>query len=284
MHCCSCRYSPSSFSNVLTVGGTQRNDGLYNTFFFGTNFGSCVDIFAPAQRVRSAYYTGPDSYAVLDGTSQATPLVSGAAAVYWSMLTDNANASDVKNTLLNTCSRGKLNIAASVPSAFRQQTVNCLLHIKKIKLPKKTLLPPAQKVYHNVSSGKLETLIKEMEQGKYALSYLQNYHIPGNDIQYSCIFTNMKNKFKTFVFTTEQNLRETEDRLRPKGFRIVFIQDLPSKKFVAVLARNAKHKFTVDFRVTSESIQKIHRDRTATDDMTLFSTSVVLNTEQDDIL
>ena len=274
-----CRYSPSSFTNVLTVGGTRRTDELYNTFIYGSNYGSCVNIFAPAQRVQSAYYTGPNSYATLDGTSQATPLVSGAAAVYWNTLSGNAVASQVKNILLSTCSKGQLNIAASVPSPFNQQTTNCLLYIQNAP-------SPSQKIYHKVNIDEAETLIKEMEQQNYALSYSQNYLTSANTSQYSFIFTQMKNKkFRTLVFVTERDLKETEDKLSPKGFKIIFIHDLNTvnnlKRFVVVLAKR-KYDFTAKLRVKPESIQQV-QDR-AGEGMTLYSTSVVSNAEQNNIL
>ena len=37
----------------------------------------------------------------------------------------------------------------------------------------------------------------------------------------------MKNKIvRTLVFVTERNLKEPEDQLSPKGFKIIFIHDL----------------------------------------------------------
>lgn len=243
-----------------------------------------MDIFAPGQTVRSAYHRGPDSYAIMDGTSQATPLVSGAAAVYWNTLSDNANASDVKNTLLSTCSKGQLNIAASVPSPFNKQTINCLLYIQN-KPPR--IPSPSQKVYHNVSFDEIETVIKEMEQQKYALSYAQNYRSSANSTQYSFIFTNMKNKkFKTHVFVSAKSVKEIKDQLRPKGFKIIFIHDLMMinklKRFVVVLAKKIRYEYTAKLRIRSENVQQV-QDRAAKG-MTLYSTSVLSNTEQDDIL
>ena len=230
-----------------------------------------MDIFAPGQNVRSAYHNGPNSYATLDGTSQATPLVSGAAAVYWNMLPGNPDASEVKNALLNTCSRGRLNIAASVPSPFNQNTINCLLHIQDIR-------QPAQKVYHSVSFDEMETLIEEMEQQNYALSYLQNYLNSASNTQYSLIFTNMKRKrFRTFVLTTEINLREIEAQLSPKEFKIIFIHNLVVNnitRFVVVFAKKTKYEYTAKFNIKPKNLQD-------EENMTLYSTSVVPSTNQD---
>ena len=42
-----CQYSPGASQSAVTVGGTARNDFLYWDSTSGTNFGCCVDIFAP---------------------------------------------------------------------------------------------------------------------------------------------------------------------------------------------------------------------------------------------
>ena len=88
------RYSPGSSPNALTVGGTQRNDDLYLRLFDGTNYGRCVDVFAPGQDIRSAGIRSNDAVETMSGTSQATPIVSGAAAVYWNM---NKNCHTFRN-------------------------------------------------------------------------------------------------------------------------------------------------------------------------------------------
>jgi len=107
---------------VLTVGGTQHNDKLYKAFASGSNYGSCVNMFAPGQGIRSASIHSTNSYTITDGTSLSAPIVSGAAAVYWNMLSDNATARQVKDLLLDTCTKGKI---SGIPS----NTKNCLLHI-----------------------------------------------------------------------------------------------------------------------------------------------------------
>ena len=62
-------YSPGASPDALTVGGTQQNDDLYLRLFDGTNYGKCVDIFAPGQDIRSAGLSGKDSVTTFSGTS-----------------------------------------------------------------------------------------------------------------------------------------------------------------------------------------------------------------------
>ena len=71
-----CNYSPASTPNAITVGATGSNDARASF----SNFGTCVDIWAPGVGVLSAYYTSDTATASLSGTSMASPHVAGAAA------------------------------------------------------------------------------------------------------------------------------------------------------------------------------------------------------------
>ena len=53
-----CKYSPGSSPHVINVGATELKGGedkLYRTLFYGTNFGTCVSLYAPGQP-ESFYY------------------------------------------------------------------------------------------------------------------------------------------------------------------------------------------------------------------------------------
>jgi len=75
-----CNYSPASAPAVLTVGASGNTDGVQGF----SNVGPCVDLFAPGQAIRSAYYVSDTSSIINAGTSMASPHVAGAAAVYLS--------------------------------------------------------------------------------------------------------------------------------------------------------------------------------------------------------
>ena len=51
----SCTRSPASSEYAISIGGTREGDGLY-LLGSGTNFGSCIDIFAPGERILAADY------------------------------------------------------------------------------------------------------------------------------------------------------------------------------------------------------------------------------------
>ena len=110
------------------MGGTQRNDDLYLRLFDGTNYGKCVDIFAPGQNITSATFLLPNAVVTGSGTSFAAPLVSGAAAIYWNVK-KMATPVEVKDAIISTCAQNRLRISGAVPVRFQEQTPNCLLNM-----------------------------------------------------------------------------------------------------------------------------------------------------------
>jgi subtilisin family serine protease len=73
-----CNQSPARTPAAITVGATTSSDAR-SSF---SNFGTCVDIFAPGSSITSAYHTSNTATAVLSGTSMSAPHVAGAAALY----------------------------------------------------------------------------------------------------------------------------------------------------------------------------------------------------------
>jgi len=73
-----CSYSPARTPNAITVGATDSLDQRAGY----SNFGSCVDIFAPGSSVKSTWSTSDTATATLNGTSMASPHAAGVAALY----------------------------------------------------------------------------------------------------------------------------------------------------------------------------------------------------------
>jgi subtilisin family serine protease len=112
----SCNYSPSSTPEALTVGSSWNGDGMSGF----SNFGSCVDLFAPGETIRSAYFVDDTSSFLMGGTSMASPHVAGVAALYLSA-NPSATPAQVASAIVGNATA---NVLTSVPSG----TVNLLLY------------------------------------------------------------------------------------------------------------------------------------------------------------
>lgn len=88
-----CNYSPASADGVIAVGATDVSD-VRSSF---SNYGQCVDIFAPGSKIYSNTPFNYSTYASKSGTSQASPFVSGIIATYISngLVSSSADAATV---------------------------------------------------------------------------------------------------------------------------------------------------------------------------------------------
>ena len=73
-----CKSSPARVPAALTVAAADNKD----TATSWSNYGSCVDLFAPGLNITSDWYTSTAATNTISGTSMATPHVTGVAALY----------------------------------------------------------------------------------------------------------------------------------------------------------------------------------------------------------
>jgi subtilisin family serine protease len=72
-----CNFSPARVPAAITVAATDSTDFSPDW----SNWGSCLDLFAPGDAITSDWYTSNIATNTIDGTSMAAPHVAGAAAV-----------------------------------------------------------------------------------------------------------------------------------------------------------------------------------------------------------
>lgn len=73
-----CNTSPARVASAITVGSTTSTDAR-SSF---SNFGTCLDIFAPGSSITSSWRTSDTATNTISGTSMATPHVTGVAALF----------------------------------------------------------------------------------------------------------------------------------------------------------------------------------------------------------
>ena len=117
-------YYPCSYANVLCVAATTHEDNLAGF----TNRLASVGIAAPGYQIVSTVPTSESDYGYYSGTSQATPVTAGAAAMIWGLYPD-FTATEMKAILQNsaasistvvseiTSKHGRLDLAAAMAYA-----------------------------------------------------------------------------------------------------------------------------------------------------------------------
>jgi len=97
------------YENLIFVSGTNREDRRWDgdgddaivTNNPGSSWGPFVDLSAPADDILLADPTFASGYGIGDGTSFASPLAAGAAAMAWS-INPRLSADEVKGILFST--------------------------------------------------------------------------------------------------------------------------------------------------------------------------------------
>lgn len=103
-----CNSSPARAVNAITVGSTTSTDAR-SSF---SNFGTCLDLFAPGSGILSAWITSNTATATLSGTSMASPHVAGVAALY-KQANPSASSTTIRNAIVNNATTGVVTNAGS---------------------------------------------------------------------------------------------------------------------------------------------------------------------------
>jgi subtilisin family serine protease len=112
-----CNVSPASAASAMTVAASTSTDAKASY----TNYGSCVDIYAPGSSITSTWHTTTSATNTISGTSMAAPHAAGVAARYKASY-GNAATATIDTWIKN---RATLNVITGNPTG----TPNRLLYI-----------------------------------------------------------------------------------------------------------------------------------------------------------
>jgi subtilisin family serine protease len=98
-----CNYSPAREPTAVTVGATTSTDARA----YYSNFGNCLDLFAPGSSITSAWYSSNTATNTLSGTSMASPHVAGVAALVL-QANPGATPAQITNLVLDNATSGKV--------------------------------------------------------------------------------------------------------------------------------------------------------------------------------
>jgi len=178
-----CNFSPAFAANAITVGSTTSTDAR-SSF---SNYGTCVEIWAPGSSVVSASNSDDSSTRSLSGTSMACPHVSGAAALVLSV-DPSKNSAKVLEELLD-------NAAVDEITGLFPGDTNALLYVGEGGAPTPVPTPAPPPGTWEVSSGTGCTMVGNC---------IQSSNHPGNyGNNEACTITATEVTLTVDAFSTE---------------------------------------------------------------------------------
>jgi subtilisin family serine protease len=98
-----CNLSPARTASAITVGATTNTDASASY----SNYGTCLDLFAPGSNITSAWNSSTTATNTISGTSMASPHAAGVAALYLGA-NPNAAPATVRDALVANGTTGRV--------------------------------------------------------------------------------------------------------------------------------------------------------------------------------
>ncbi|KAJ1850138.1 proteinase B [Coemansia sp. RSA 2703] len=110
-----CNYSPASAPNAITVGATTITDE--RAWF--SNYGKCVDVFAPGKDILSTWIGSKYQTNTISGTSMASPHVAGLAAYLLSKEEGKLTGAQLKDKMIELATKDVIeDVGAGSPNVL----------------------------------------------------------------------------------------------------------------------------------------------------------------------
>jgi subtilisin family serine protease len=120
-----CGFSPARVPAAITVGASSLNDQQASF----SNYGTCVDLYAPGMGILSDWYSSPTATAVSSGTSESAPFVAGVAALTLQQW-PTASPTTVTQTILQQATQGALTgIGTGSPNLLLFSLINSIADV-----------------------------------------------------------------------------------------------------------------------------------------------------------
>jgi serine protease len=230
-------FYPAGYNNVISVASTTTNDAK-SSF---SNYGNWIDISAPGSAIYSTYFTGnyTPSYANLQGTSMASPMVAGLCALVKSVnpqmtqtqirncvLSTADNINSVNGSYIGQLGAGRINAYQAVLCA--QTTINAP-PIAVIGADNPLRCPGGSIQFYGSSIGGLpNSYAWSFPGGNPATSSLQN-----PVVNYASIGTYNVSLTLTNAFGTDNETLNGYVNISPSGTDIFFTETFETGTFAA---------------------------------------------------
>ncbi|MEU7524351.1 S8 family serine peptidase [Saccharothrix sp. NPDC042600] len=146
-----CNNSPGRMPAVINVAATEADDDKASF----SDFGTCVDLFAPGVFIRSTTHSDDTATGFSSGTSMAAPHVAGAAALFLSANPTATPAEVTAKILADATPDVVVNPGAGSPN--RLLFVGALPELQIVKTVDRTVVPAGGTVIYRVTATNIGT-------------------------------------------------------------------------------------------------------------------------------